>query len=64
MVSLFVNVTFGTNINFSVVRAEVVVQLADRLLPTPEICGSNPVISKNIFEHRQLHCIVEKTKTN
>ena len=35
--------------------AVAVAQLAERLLPIPEICGSNPVISKF------LNC-VEKTK--
>ena len=29
----------------------VVAQLVERLLPTPEICGSNPVIGKIYIEH-------------
>ena len=28
----------------------VVAQLAEGLLPTPEVCGSNPVIGKIYFE--------------
>ena len=29
----------------------VVAQLAKWLLPTPEVCGSNPVISEVFIEH-------------
>ena len=31
--------------------AVVVAQLVERLLPIPEVCGSNPVIGKNLFIH-------------
>ena len=40
------------------VWAVVVAQLAERLLPTPEVCGSNPVISKKFHRtivYNQLH---------
>ena len=30
-------------------RAVVVAQLVERSLPIPEVCGSNPVISKNLL---------------
>ena len=30
-------------------RAIVVAQLVERLLPTPEVHGSNPVIGKNLY---------------
>ena len=43
-------------------RAVVVAQLVERLLPIPEVCGSNPVISKISTEHLfPVNCI-EKTK--
>ena len=29
--------------------AVVVAQLVERSLPTPEVCGSNPVIDKNLY---------------
>ena len=29
--------------------AVVVVQLVERLLPIPEVCGSNPVIGKKLY---------------
>ena len=32
-------------------RAVVVAQLANRLLPTPEVRGSNPVIGEVFIEH-------------
>ena len=42
--------------------AAVVAQLAERLLLTPEVCGSNPVIGKIYNEHLfNVNC-VEKTK--
>ena len=34
---------------YKVRKAVVVAQLVDRLLPIPEVCGSNPVINKNLF---------------
>ena len=42
--------------------AVVVAQLAVRSLPTPEIRGSNPDISKNFMNI--VNWIVEKTKIN
>ena len=42
-------------------RAVVVAQLVERLLPIPEVRGSNPVISKIYIEHFTVNCI-EKTK--
>ena len=30
-------------------RTVVVAQLVERSLPIPEVCGSNPVIGKNLF---------------
>ena len=39
-------------------RAKVVAQLVERLLQTPEICSSNPVIGENL----STNCIIEKTK--
>ena len=41
--------------------AVVVAQLVERLLPIPEVRGSNPVISKIYIEHFTVNCI-EKTK--
>ena len=43
-------------------RAVVVAQLAERSLPTPEICGSNPDISKNIFERNYLSIAIQKKR--
>ena len=42
-------------------RAVVVAQLVERLLPIPEVCGSNPVIGKNLHSTFTVNCI-EKTK--
>ena len=39
-------------------RAVVVAQLLERLLPTPEICGSNPDIGEMV----STNCAIEKTK--
>ena len=41
--------------------AVVVDQLVERLLPIPEVCGSNPVIGKNIYRTFTVNC-TEKTK--
>ena len=40
----------------------VVVQLVERSVPTPEICGSNPVIGKNLSANLSTNNIIEKTK--
>ena len=40
-------------------KAEIVAQLAERLLPTPEVRGSNPVIDE-IFENNYLLSTVLK----
>ena len=41
----------------------VVAQLAERLFPTPEICGSNPDIGNEIFRtYLSVNCDPEKTK--
>ena len=32
-------------------REVVVAQLVEQLLSIPEVCGSNPVIGKNLFIH-------------
>ena len=38
-------------------RAVVVAQLVERLLPIPEVCGSNPVIGNNLcIEHLFIYC--------
>ena len=38
-------------------------QLAEQLLPTPEICGSNPDISNEIFPtYLYVNCFPEETK--
>ena len=42
----------------SSIGAVVVAQLVERLLPTPEICGSNPDIGKTLTSN----CKLEKTK--
>ena len=42
-------------------RAVVVAQLVEWLLPTPEVRGSNPVISKKLYSMFTVNCI-EKTK--
>ena len=39
----------------------VVAQLVERLLPIPEVRGSNPVIGKNLYRTFTVNCI-EKTK--
>ena len=39
----------------------VVVQFVERLLPIPEIRGSNPVIGKNLYSTFTVNCI-EKPK--
>ena len=39
-----------------------VAQLAERLLPTPEVQGSNPVIGEIYFEHLFTVIGIEKTK--
>ena len=36
-------------------------QLVERLLPIPEVRGSNPVIGKNLYRTFTVNCI-EKTK--
>ena len=38
-------------------------QLVERLLPIPEVRGSNPVIGKNLYRTFTVNCI-EKTKIN
>ena len=40
-----------TNKNDTSSRAVVVAQLVERLLPVPEVCGSNPVTGKKFMEH-------------
>ena len=40
----------------------VVAQLVERLLPTPEVRGSNPVIFKIYIEHLFAVNCIEKTK--
>ena len=49
---------YNRNPNFDQTRAVVVAQLVERLLPTPEIHGSNPDIGKILFTN----CTIEKTK--
>ena len=45
--------------------AVVVAQLIERALPIPEVCGSNPVIGKNLYiEHLLIVNCIEKTKIN
>ena len=39
----------------------VVAQLVERLLPIPEVHGSNPVIGKNLYLTITVNCI-EKSK--
>ena len=43
-------------------RAVVVAQLVERLLLTPEVCSSNPVIVKISIEHLFTVNCIEKTK--
>ena len=42
-------------------RETVVAQLVERLLPTPEILGSNPILG-NLFSMNCLENCFEKTK--
>ena len=43
--------------------AVVVAQLKERALPIPEVCGSNPVIGKNLYiEHLFTVNCIEKEK--
>ena len=44
------------------IRAVVVAQLVERLLPIPEIRGSNPVIGYIIYYQLYLKNCIEKTK--
>ena len=44
-----VNKNYSITFHFS--GAVVVAQLVERLLPIPEVRGSNPVIDKNFIEH-------------
>jgi len=44
--------------------AVVVAQLVERLLPIPEVCGSDPVIGKNYIEHLFTVNCTGKTKIN
>ena len=41
-----------------------VAQLAERLLPIPEVCGLNPVIGKIYIEHLFTINCIENTKIN
>ena len=48
---------------FELARVVVVVQLAERSLPTPDIPGSNPDIGKEINQmYLSANCYPEKTK--
>ena len=44
----------------------VVAQLVERLLPIPEVCGSNPVIGKDVYigiEHlHSVNCVLKRRK--
>ena len=51
------SITGEPNLNF-LARAVVVAQLVEQLLPTPEICSSNPDIGKIL----STNCTLEKTK--
>ena len=42
--------------------AVVVAQLVERLLPTPEVHGSNPVIGKIYIEHFLLSTVYKRQK--
>ena len=47
------------------IKSVVVAQLVERLLPIPEVRGSNPVIGKNLFIYLTfVYCqlCIEKTK--
>ena len=50
--------------NIVISRAVVVAQLVERLLPVPEVRGSNPVIGKNLFiEHLfTVNCVLKRQK--
>ena len=37
-------------------------QLVERSFPTPEICSSNPIISKILSTNLSTNCIIEKMK--
>ena len=45
-----------------IVWVVVVAQLAERLLPTPEIRGSNPDIGNKIFESHYLSIAIQKRR--
>ena len=40
----------------------VVAQLVERTLPTPEICGSIPIIGRILSTKLSTNCSIEKTK--
>ena len=44
------------------VRAVVVAQLVERLLPVPEVRGSNPVIGKNLLNIYFLSTVLKRRK--
>ena len=41
----------GRRVKYFYAREVVVAQLVDRLLSIPEVCGTNPVIGKNLLVH-------------
>ena len=51
----------GNICKMSLSWAVVVAQLVERLLPTPEVRGSNPVIGKKLYWTFNVNCF-EKTK--
>ena len=51
---------FQSTLRFS--WAVAVSQLVDLSLPIPEVCGSNPVISKIYIEHLQLTVLIDEHK--
>ena len=48
--------------NYIMFGAVVVAQLVELSLPTPEVCGSNPVIGKIYFEHCLLSTVFKRRK--
>ena len=49
--------------SFNQFRAVVVAQLVEWLPPTPDVCGSNPVIGKIYIEHLFIvNCVLKRRK--
>ena len=58
--SLIFFLLLGVSFTNKAFLAVVAAQLVEQLLPTPEICGSNPI--SDTIDHYSTNCNLEKTK--